>query len=345
MRCLITANYPQEAQDELASWGPVAYEPWTERGTLLNGAGLIARLKETSSDLLITEIDRVSADLLDEVPLRAVGVCRGTPVNVDIEAATARGIPVFRTPGRNAEAVAELALAMTLTLLRRLPAVTAAVRDGRWTHDRMTLAEYRNFMGHELSGKTVGLVGFGAVAQSLARLLVPFHCVLRYYDPYVAAIPQELEDFAQPASLVDLFSMSDVVSVHLPLSADTRGLIDATLIAKMRPTSLFINTSRAAVISRVALYDALRAGRIGGAGLDVFDHEPLDDPEDQALATLPNVVATPHIGGATWEVPGHQARILNAAFRAWREGRMPPELVNPIVWERGITAWPGEDIG
>lgn len=329
MNWLITANYPSWAREELKQWGNIFYKPWTDTGTVLDEVDLLTRLNEIHAQVLITEVDKVTARVLTAPTLQAIGVCRGTPVNVDIHAATEHGILVFRTPGRNAQAVAELALGMSLILIRRVHYALKWVAEGHWTSHEMSLEQYHRFFGRELYGKTVGLVGYGAVAKAFSHLLKSFNTHILYYDPYVR-IPEDEQ--VQAAQLRTLFSSSDIVSLHLPSTQATYRMIDGNLLKLMQPDAILINTSRASVIDRDALYALLKQGRIAGAALDVLDTEPLDDPQDQSLAQLPNVLITPHIGGATAEIADHQALILNQAFRSWKNGICPPELVNPEIW-------------
>lgn len=340
MRFLVTANYTADGLAELTKLGSVDYDPWVQRDRVLSASALIDRIRRAEADVLITEVDPISAEVLNDTALKAIGVCRGNPVNVDVAAATRQGIPVFRTPGRNAQAVAELGLVMIISLLRRVDGAIRWVREGHWTSQEMSLARYRQFQGHELWRKTIGFVGFGAVGQTLARLLGPFQCALQYYDPYVVLSDDLRAVMHVTASLPDLFASSDVVSVHLPVTPATRGLIGRDLLERMQPQAVFVNTARAAVIDRTALVDILQQQRIAGAALDVFDHEPLDDPDDQVLAFLPNVLPTPHIGGATHEVAEHQAAILNQALQAWFRDRKwdPATFVNPSSVDRKNTA-------
>src|SRR5213083_2814328 len=171
MRALITASFDDAAKARLARHMDVVHEDWKARGSIyFDGAQLARRIREVGADVLIVEADLVHAEVLEAVPLKLIGCCRGDPVNVDLELATAKGVPVFHAPGRNADAVADLTLAFMLALLRHLPAIQDAFRGGTVRLDSTGdyLALYTRFTGAELGGRTVGLVGLGAVGREVA---------------------------------------------------------------------------------------------------------------------------------------------------------------------------------
>jgi len=270
----------------------------------------------------------VHAEVLDACPLEMIGVCRGDPVNVDLELATRKGIPVFHTPGRNADAVADLTLAFMLMLVRHLPAVWRTYRDGEAT--RVTQASdylkmYTRFTGAELGGLTVGLVGLGAVGHEVAARLAAFKARILAYDPYV-------QDPPPGVTLCDLDTLlrhADIVSLHAPVTPETQGLLSAERLALMKPSALFVNSARAALTDENALYEMLCSGRLAGAALDVLAEEPLQ-PGNRFLA-LPNVVVTPHLGGATTDVTRHQSDIIVDAMERWLRGERPRWIANPAV--------------
>jgi phosphoglycerate dehydrogenase-like enzyme len=211
----------------------------------------------------------------------------GVGVNtIDLDAATARGIPVCNLPGTNSRAVAELTLALMLATLRRLPRFDAALRRGTWLDPQL-----QDGIG-ELGGRCVGLVGYGAIPRLLAPVLRALGCRLIY------TTRQPLADALGEWRPLDvLLAECDVVSLHLPLTDQTAALIDAAALARMQPGAILVNTARGGLVDQAALTDALRSGRLAAAGLDVFVHEPPDvaDP----LFSLPNVVITPHIAWLT----------------------------------------------
>lgn len=312
MKILVTAPYHTAGMETLdATLGTVIYRPWKPHGRAYNETELIALAKETGADALITEHDHVTENVIAAWPqLQFIGVCRGTPSNVAVKAASARGIPVFHTPARNAQAVAEMFVANVITLLRNTIAGWQWLTGGNWEAGAHT--SYLQFKGNELAGKTIGMVGFGAVGQTIARLVKPFPCPIQFYDPFM-----ETPDPAyRKTSIEDIFETSDIVSIHLPVNPQTERMINKELISKMKTDAIFVNTARAVVVQREDLLAAIKGNNIRGAILDVFDNEPPDDI-DYELIRHPHVLATPHIAGATFEVEDHHVDIMNEALRNW----------------------------
>src|SRR5437899_2418868 len=192
MRALITASFDAAARTRLERLMEVVHEDWKERGSIyFDGGEFAARIRDVGADVLIVEADLVHAEVLERCPLRMIGCCRGDPVNVDLELATRKGIPVFHAPGRNADAVADLTVAFLLMLARRLPAIQETFRDGggRVASAADFLKLYTRFTGVELGGQTVGLVGLGAVGRAVAARLVAFGPRILAFDPYVERAP------------------------------------------------------------------------------------------------------------------------------------------------------------
>lgn len=312
MKILITAPYNEKAQLTLKeTFGEVIYRPWKAQGRAYNESELLSLLSGTGAEALITEHDEVSQKVIESFPhLQFIGVCRGTPSNVAVEAASRKGIPVFHTPGRNAQAVAEMFLANVITLLRNSLAGWQWLQGENWEEGAHT--SYLQFKGNELAGKTIGMVGFGAIGQTIARMVKDFPCDILFYDPFVTADDPDYKK----VELAEVFAQSDIVSVHLPVNAQTKGMIDKTLLGKMKRDAVFVNTARAVVVNRDDLLEVLENKRIRGACLDVFNHEP-PDALDYRLIHLDNVLATPHIAGATFEVEDHHAAIMNKALLQW----------------------------
>src|SRR5690606_8468791 len=275
------------------------YKPWKPHGRAYNEEELLSLLHDTAATALITEHDQVTKKVIEAFPgLRFIGVCRGTPSNVAVDTAAENNIPVLHTPARNAQAVAELFLANVITLLRNTLSAHTWLKNGNWEEGAHT--SYLQFKGNELAGRSVGMVGFGAIGQLIARLLKPFPCTIGYYDPFVSATDPSFRKM----ELEEAFSESDIVSVHLPVTPQTTGMIGAGLLSRMRPDALFVNPARAVVVDREAWLEAWEDNRVGGAVLDVFDNEPPDEL-DYRLIRHPRVLATPHIAGATHEVEDH----------------------------------------
>jgi phosphoglycerate dehydrogenase-like enzyme len=330
MRALITASFDDAAKARLARHMDVVHEDWKVRQSIyFDGTQFAARIREVGADVLIVEADLVHADVLDAVPLTMIGCCRGDPINVDLELATRKGIPVFHTPGRNADAVADLTLAFILALARHI----GPIRD-TYHGDAAKVASagdflklYTRFTGVELWGRVVGLVGLGAVGREVAARLVPFKAEILAYDPYVTQAPPGV-------TMVDLDTLvarADFLSLHAPVTPETQGLLSRERLAKLKPSAYVVNTARAALTDEDALYEMLRDGRLAGAALDVLAEEPLQ-PGNRFLS-LPSVLVTPHIGGATVDVVRHQSEIVVDAMERWLAGERPRYIANPAVLE------------
>jgi D-3-phosphoglycerate dehydrogenase len=240
--------------------------------------------------LVVRSATKVTPALLEKAPrLRVIGRAGVGVDNVDVEAATRRGILVMNTPGGNAVSVAEHTFALLLALARSVPQANASIQAGRW--------EKSSLSGTELRGKTLGLVGLGRVGTEVARRARALEMKVLAYDPYVTpAVAREVEVDLVP--LEDLLRQSDVVSLHSSLSAATEKMIDAAAIAKMKKGARLVNCARGELIDEAALAEALRSGHLAGAAVDTFAQEP---PKNSPLIGLPNLIATPHIAGSTAE--------------------------------------------
>jgi len=239
------------------------------------------------TDVLWHVLQRCTAEMIAAAPRLRLIQKIGVGVNtIDLDAAKARGIPVCNLPGTNARAVAELTLALMLATLRRLPRFDAGMRRGVWSDPLL-----QDGLG-ELGGRTVGLVGYGAIPSLLAPILAAMGCRLLYTTR--APKPDAL---GECRTLPALLAEADVVSLHLPLTPDTANLIDAAALARMKPGAVLINTARGGLVDQAALTEALCSGRLAAAGLDVFETEPPDF--SASLFALPNVVLTPHVAWIT----------------------------------------------
>lgn len=314
MRILITAPYHEKGQAALkALLGEIIYKPWKANERAFNEDELIDLLASTQADALITEHDHVTSKVINANPqLAFIGVCRGTPSNVCLKTAQEKNIPVFHTPARNAQAVAELFIATVIDLLRKTIASNQWLKDKKWDEGAHT--SYLQFKGNELANRTIGLVGFGAVAQRIAHMVKNFPCNIQFYDPFV----EQSDPTYHQTSLAAIFKTSDIVSIHLPVNDSTIGMINRELIETMQKDAILVNTARASVVNRDDLLYAIEHNLIRGAVLDVFDHEPPDE-KDYRLINHPNVLATPHIAGATHEVEDHHVTIMNNKIINWVE--------------------------
>lgn len=256
--------------------------------------------------------------------LKIVANCGVGYDHIDVAACTARGIVVTNTPGVLTDTTADLAFALLMAAARRIAEGDHFVREGRWQGSKWEL-----LWGTDIFGKTLGLYGFGRIGRTVARRGRGFSMRILYHDQVRApeAVERELE--AQYVDRETLLSESDFLSLHLPLSPETRYVIGAPELALMKPTAILINTARGQVVEEEALVQALQAKRITGAGLDVFEHEPRVHP---ALLKMPNVVLTPHVGSATAETRFKMAMLAAENLLAGLEGRRPPNVVNPEAY-------------
>jgi D-3-phosphoglycerate dehydrogenase len=306
----------------LEALGSVVLDPWLDAGhghfRVYDPGALAERPTATGADVVVAEADTCAGPVLD-LPLRAVCSTRGDPTNVDVAAATERGIPVLHAPGRNADAVAELTVGLTLAVLRRIVPADRDVRAGQVFRDG-TLP-YQRFRGGQLGGRAVGLVGLGAVGRAVRWRFEALGTTVRSFDPFV--------DEATDADLDVMVGEVDVVSLHAAPTPDTVGLFDAERFARMRPGAIFVNTARAALHDLEALVAALESGRLGGAAIDHFTGEVL--PADHPITRRDDVVLTPHIGGATIETEANHTALVAEGLSDLLAGRVPRTCVNPEV--------------
>ena len=269
----------------------------------------------------------VTAEVLDAAPLRLVCCARGGPVNVDIGAASERGIPVTNSPGKNARAVAELTLAFALMLIRGMPASARYLLDGGPHAD--SAFEGGRFIGGEAASMTLGLVGLGHVGRDVAVRATALGFTVLAHDP---APPGILPAGVSLVSFDDLLSGSDIVSVHARATADNRHLFGAAAFARMPRGSYFINTARESLVDEDALQGALADGVLAGAALDVTERQP--GGGRHPLLDLSNVIITPHIGGATRETLRRGAEMTATAVSRLLAGEEPDYLINPSYRQR-----------
>ncbi|WP_028971320.1 2-hydroxyacid dehydrogenase [Novosphingopyxis baekryungensis] len=274
-------------------------------------------------DVLVPTVsDRIDADLLKGAPDRLKMIANfGAGVDhIDLAAAQARRITVTNTPGVFTEDTADMTLALILSVPRRLNEGEKLVRSGAWNGWRPS-----GMLGHRVGGKTLGIIGFGRIGEAVARRARAFGLNILYNKR--RRLPPMLEEelgVTYEPDLDRLVARSDIVSLHAPLTEETRGLIDAGRLSAMKPNAYLINTSRGELVDENALIEALETGRIGGAGLDVYTHEPAVDGR---LLALDNVVLLPHLGSATFEGREASGERVIANIRIWADGHRPPDQV------------------
>lgn len=328
MNAVVTATFPEEELKLLQNKAEVVRAGWAVTGRRMSSREMAEVVGD--KEILIVELDEVGQEVFEKCRnLKVVGCCRGNPVNVDLEAASKYKVPVINAPARNAIAVAELTIAMLVILARNVGSAFLNLKQGKWNIGEQIPFTY--YKGIELTGRTLGLVGFGAIGHELVKRLKGFNMEILVYDPYIDE--EQIAKFgAKKVGLIELLQRSNFVSLHCKVTNETKGMIGKDEFSLMRKDAYLINSSRAVVIDKDALYDALSNNKIAGAALDVFHEEPLDS--DDPILKLDNVFVTPHIGGATYDVEKHHAQIvLNGIFELL-DGRVPENIINPEVLMR-----------
>jgi D-3-phosphoglycerate dehydrogenase len=287
------------------------------------GRPLDELIKELGAiDGIVVRTARIGADVMDLLPgLKVIGKHGVGYDNIDVDAATQRGVAVVFTPGANSISVAEHALTLMMNLANKVSLAHLEIREGR-------LGEQKRYMGNELNGKTLGLVGLGRIGRHLAKCCrLAFDMRVAAYDPYVKE-----SDEVELCSLEEVLSKADFLSIHVPLTPETKDIVAARELAMMKPTAFLINTSRGGVVNEEDLYQALKDGQLAGAGLDVFVKEP--PQAANPLVQLDNVIATPHTGAVTEEAMERMAAMAAEEVLAVLAGRVPRNLVNPQVFDK-----------
>ncbi|AMW32466.1 glyoxylate reductase [Fervidobacterium changbaicum] len=280
---------------------------------------LLKRAK--SADAVITQLrDPIDAEFINN--LERTKIIANYAVgynNIDVEAATKKGIFVTHTPGVLTEATADIAFALILAVARRIVEADKFVREGNFVGWKPKL-----FLGYDLYGKTLGIIGMGRIGQAVARRALGFGMRIVYFNRH--RLPEEIERQynAEYVDLDSLIETSDFISIHTPLTKETYHLIDANRIAKMKSNAILINTARGPVVDEKALYEALKERKIAGAGFDVYENEPQLTP---GLEKLDNVVLLPHIGSATYETRDRMSEMVALNVIYALEGKIPPNLV------------------
>ena len=307
--------------DESQEFVPTTISERSIREFLGTPAQLVARASD--AEILIVHGAPVTAEVLAAAPrLRLICCARGGPVNVDVAAVSARQIPLVNTPGKNAESVADQTLAFMIMLARGFPKAQRFLIDGGTLGE--SAFEGARFLGHDLGGHVLGLVGFGNVGSRVHRRALAFGMRLVVYDPYVRV--GELASTEQVSSLAELLSKSTFVSLHMRATAETQNFFGARQFNAMKPASYFLNTARESLVDEDALDAALASGHLGGAALDVVRPRPQGGPHP--LLRHENVVITPHIGGATHETLLRGVTMVAEEIRRFSAGKPMRAVVN-----------------
>ena len=318
-RVLVTAPFRGPGLDKLRSIADVVLDPWIDHSPLrlYDAAKLAVRIQEEGAQIVICEADECKGPVLD-LPLLAIGSTRGDPTNVDVAGATEHKIPVLHAPGRNADAVAEITVALLFAVNRHLLPADQDVRAGNIFSGGSI--PYQRYRAWQLAGSTAGIVGYGAVGRATAWRLKGLGMNVIAYDPYAPDATHSLDD---------LLAEAHVVSMHAAVTPETTGMIGADQVAKMRDGAIYINSARAGLHDLDALTAALQSGKLAGAGLDHFQGEML--PKDHPLIGMSNVVLTPHIGGATYDTESNHSNLLADDIERLLAGDRPVHVANPEV--------------
>ena len=337
MKILVLAPFDDAELERLRALGEVTYESWIELRHLTSPDELAERCAAEGFDTVVVEAEFVTRDVMEAAPgLRVVASARGKPVQIDTAAATELGRIVLQTPGRNADAVADLCLGMILDRVRHISRAAAEVRNGKWVYglDDNSMVPYLRFRGFDLVGRRLGLIGFGAVGQKVAERARGFGMEIVAHDPFLPA-----EEFArhraQSLELDDLLASSDVVSLHVELNPGTINLLDGDRLRRMKPGAIFVNTARAKVTDQEVLTELTLSGHLGGLALDVFAPEPI--PTNHPLLSCERALILPHIGGATEDVVRNHSRMIREDLELIARGERPLRCANPEVLETALS--------
>lgn len=270
------------------------------------------------ADIIITQFCPISRKVIDACKnLKIIGVLRSGYENINVDYATEKGILVYNTPGRNANAVADFTVGMLICECRNIAKSHMNMKNGHWVRDYINVA-----VVPDLSEKTVGIIGLGQVGQKVAQRLHGFEMKILGYDPYIKEVP----DYIKLASLEEVAQNADFLTIHTRLNKETERMIDADFLRMIKPGAYFINTARSGLVDEKALYEALLSRHMIGAALDVFDVEP--PPRDYPLLTLPNVTVTPHLAGGTVDAFLNSPRLLSKEMIKYLDGEMSRFIVN-----------------
>ena len=320
----VTASLPPPALEIMSEYCDIETPP--RKGPL--GRDALLELVKDKDGLVCTVSDKVDAKVMASAPnLRIISTYSVGYDHVDIKAATERSIYVTNTPGVLTETTADLAWALLMSIARRVPEADRHVRAGKWK-----IAWEPGFMvGDDIHGRTLGIIGFGRIGSAIARRAAGFKMKLLYYDVIRPSHDLEKELDLEYSSLESVLKESDFITLHVALTDKTHHLINENSLRMMKPTAYLINASRGPVVDQVALAKALKEGWIAGAGIDVYEKEPIDP--DDPLLQLENVILAPHIGSATKHARSKMGEVAARNLVAVLKGEEPISLVNKRVTE------------
>lgn len=318
MKIFFTAEYNKNDIQTLYELGEVILDGWAIGLPKLQEKELIEKTQNV--DIIVTSYDDITSDVIKKaINLKLIACTRATPVNIDVTAAKKRKIPVVYAPGRNSDSVAEFTMGLILSVARNIPQAYKALKEGKYTSGEDATQEtkiglkkdviwgmtkespYVVFKGVELKYKTLGIIGYGSIGRRVGRIARAFGMELLVFDPYQGELDIEEIGIRKVNTLAELMEKSDFITSHIKATPKTKNIIDSKMVALMKSTAYFINTSRGAIVDEEAIVSALRKNRIAGAAFDVYNNEPIlrNHP---FIKELDNVVITPHIAGATEQV-------------------------------------------
>lgn len=330
MHALILAPFSIESLVELEHAGiDTIHESWLETDKLQDPEELGARLNREGFNSVVVEADFLFPETFDAAPsLAFAGICRSAVNQVDVNAATERGIVVVNTPGRNATGVAELTLALMLAAGRRIAEADRYVRSRQW---ESPTAPYRDLRGVELGGKIAGVVGLGAIGRKVAELCNAFGMNVLSYDPFVT--PAQANSLNVTWTELDfLLESADFITLHAPPADDGSILMNEQRLSRVKRGAVLVNTASAELVDEEAMINALSAGTLSAAGIDIFASHPVEP--SSPLLELPNVILTPHIGGATDDTVIRHSAAITADLIRFSRGEKPLNIVNAEVWNK-----------
>jgi D-3-phosphoglycerate dehydrogenase / 2-oxoglutarate reductase len=325
MKAFVTAQLTEHGLQVLAESLTLEFGGWGYEGVKLTPFQLVERAQDC--EILIIGYEDIDAYVLKNLPrLKFIACTRGGIENIDVHLVRQAGVTLTNTPGRNASAVADLTLGLMLAATRKIALTHRLIMEQRWEEvpwDISGNTPYKRFAGSELEGKTLGLIGFGAIGQKVAKRAQGFDMQVLSYDPYIDPLkkPPEVEF----TTLDQLFQQSDFISLHCKLTKDTREIINRHSLSKMKSTAYLVNTARGDLVNEEDLYLALKEKSLAGAALDVLVEEPMNPMH--AFLSLNNIIITPHIGGASNDIISHQTRMIVEDVLHFLEGKQPVHVV------------------
>lgn len=326
MNALLTAEVGLKAK-ELEDMVNVVSAGWMKDEVILSEDEMVELIKSRDFEILITSYDPITKKVIDSAPHLKLIVCtRANPVNIDLEYAAEKGIKVSYAPGRNSTCTAEYTVALMLSITRKIPMAYSALKQGMHTNDTKMETEtteglrrdvtwalgadtpYVLYKGYQLSGKVLGVVGYGSIGRRVASLCRAFGMVIMAYDPFLNG--EDLDDVILTDTLEELAEKADIMTIHCKDVPENYHLINKNILEHMKKSAYLINTSRGVLIDETALIEALRDHVIAGAAVDVFDVEPIAT-NHPFITELDNVVITPHLAGATYDaIDNHTSQML-----------------------------------